>query len=88
MTEISGLKLFGKVFCLLIESQFVMSYIPKRISCIILYIFGLLRVKLLCTRRESKKLTYLCFIVFQFNFPDFSSTIEFDIVVMAIWQYK
>jgi hypothetical protein len=29
--------------------------------------------KTLCMRRESRKLTYLCFIVFQFNFPDFQA---------------
>jgi hypothetical protein len=46
MSEIYSLKLFGKTFFLLIESQFVMSSIPKRLSCIILYIFGLLQVKL------------------------------------------
>jgi hypothetical protein len=37
---------------------------------------------------ERAELTYPCFVVFQFNFPDYSSTIEFDIVVMATWQYK
>jgi hypothetical protein len=35
MTEIASLYSFGKVFCLLIESQFVMSSMPKRLSCII-----------------------------------------------------
>jgi hypothetical protein len=35
MTEIYSLKSFGKAFCLLIESQFVMSSMPKRLSCII-----------------------------------------------------
>jgi hypothetical protein len=30
MTEIYSLKLFGKAFCLLIESQFVMSSMPKK----------------------------------------------------------
>jgi hypothetical protein len=49
--------------------------------------FRLLRVKLYA-RVESRDLTYLCFIVFQFNFPDYSSTIELDIIVMATWQYK
>jgi hypothetical protein len=73
MAEIYSLKLFGKAFCLLIESQFVMSSMPKRLSCIILYIFGLLRVKLLCMRKESRELTYQCFIVLQFNFPDFQA---------------
>jgi len=37
--------------------------------------------------REQKKLTYLCCIVFQFIFPEYSSTIELDIVVMATWRY-
>jgi hypothetical protein len=45
MAEIYSLKSFGKAFCLLIESQFVMSSMPKRLSCIILHIFGLLQVK-------------------------------------------
>jgi hypothetical protein len=43
--ETYSLKTFGKVVCLLIESQCVISSMPKRLSCIILYIFGLLRVK-------------------------------------------
>jgi hypothetical protein len=34
MAEIYSLKSFGKAFCLLIESQFVMSSMPKRLSCI------------------------------------------------------
>jgi hypothetical protein len=46
MAEIYSLKSFGKTFCLLIESQFVMSSMPKRLSCILLHIFGLLRIKL------------------------------------------
>jgi hypothetical protein len=45
-----------------------------------------LRVKLYA-RGESRELTYQCSIVFQFNFLDYSSTIELDIVVMATWQY-
>jgi hypothetical protein len=72
MTEIYSLKSFGKAFCLLIESQFVLSSMPKRLSCINYIIY--LQVtsgKILCMRRESRELTYLCFIVFQFNFPDF-----------------
>ena len=85
--EIYSVKLFGKAFCLLIESQFVMSSMPKRLSCIILYIFGLLRVKLYALG-ESRELTYPSSVVFQFSFPDYSSTIELDIVVMATWQYK
>jgi hypothetical protein len=72
MSEIYNLYSFGKVFCLLIESQCVISFMPKWLSCIILYIFGLLRVKLYA-RGESRKLTYLCLIVFQFNFPDFQA---------------
>jgi hypothetical protein len=28
------------------------------------------------------------FYIISFNFPDYSSTIELDIVVMATWQYK
>jgi hypothetical protein len=46
MTEISSLYSFGKVFCLLIESQFMMSFMAKRRSCIILNFFRLLQVKL------------------------------------------
>jgi hypothetical protein len=28
------------------------------------------------------------FYIISFTFPDYSSTIELDIVVMATWQYK
>jgi hypothetical protein len=28
------------------------------------------------------------FYIISFNFPDYSSTIELDIVVMPTWQYK
>jgi hypothetical protein len=31
-----------------------MSSVPKRLSCIILYFFGLLQVKTLCMRREQR----------------------------------
>jgi hypothetical protein len=61
MTEIYSLKSFSKAFCLLIESQFVMSSMPKRLSCIILYNFGLLRVELYA-RGKMRELSYLCFI--------------------------
>jgi archaellum biogenesis ATPase FlaH len=46
MTEISSLYSFGKVILLTNRSQFVMSSVPKRLSCVILYTFALLRVKL------------------------------------------
>ena len=87
MTEISDLKSFGKVFLLTnIIPIYDIFYAKKAFMHYIIY----LRVtsgKTLCMRREQR-ITYLCFIVFQFNFPDYSSTIELDIVVMATWQYK
>jgi hypothetical protein len=47
MTKIYSLKSFGKAFCLLIESQFVMSSMQKKAFMhYIIYIFGLLQVKL------------------------------------------
>jgi hypothetical protein len=70
MAEIYSLKLFGKAFCLLIESQFVMFSVPKRLSCINIEFLQVTPGKNLCTRRESRDLTYLCFTVFQFNFLD------------------
>jgi hypothetical protein len=60
MAEIYSLKSFGKAFCLLIESQFVMSSMPKRISCIIY--LGVTSGKTFM-HEERAKLTYLCFIV-------------------------
>jgi hypothetical protein len=41
----------------------------KGFHALILNFFRLLRVKLYA-RGESRDLTYLCFIVFRFNFPD------------------
>jgi hypothetical protein len=46
MTEISSLYSFGKVILFTNRISIVMSSVPKRLSCIILYTFGLLRVKL------------------------------------------
>jgi hypothetical protein len=60
---------------------------PKRLSCII-YLRFTSDKTFMHEEREQKKLTYLCCIVFQFIFPEYSSTIELDIVVMATWQYK
>jgi hypothetical protein len=60
MAKIYSLKSFGKTFCLLIESQFVLSYAKKAFMHYIIY----LRVtsgKTLCIRREQR-IIYLCFI--------------------------
>jgi hypothetical protein len=46
-----------------------MFFVPKGFHALILNFFRLLRVKLYA-RGESRDLTYLCFIVFRFNFPD------------------
>jgi hypothetical protein len=46
MSEISGLKSSDKVFFLTNIIPIMMSSMPKRLSCIILYIFGLHRIKL------------------------------------------
>jgi hypothetical protein len=43
--------------------------------------------KTLCMRREQI-INLSMFHCIQFNFSDYSSTIELDIVVMATWQYK
>jgi hypothetical protein len=72
MTEIYSLKSFDKALLLTNRIPIYDVFMQKRLSCIILYIFGLLRVKLYALG-ESKELTYLCFIVFQFNFPDFQA---------------
>jgi hypothetical protein len=54
MAEIYSLKLFGKAFCLLIESQFVMFSVPKRLSCINIEFLHVTSGKTLCTRREQR----------------------------------
>jgi hypothetical protein len=64
MAKIYNLKLFGKAFCLLIESQFVMSSMPKRLSCINIDFLQVTSGKTLCMRRESRELTYVCSILF------------------------
>jgi hypothetical protein len=72
MTETSGHKLFGKVFLLTNRIPICdVFYAKKAFMHYIIY----LRVtsgKTLCMK-ESRELTYLCFIVFQFNFPDFQA---------------
>jgi hypothetical protein len=54
MAKIYSLKSFGKVFCLLIESQFVMFSVPKRLSCINIEFLQVTSGKTLCTRREQR----------------------------------
>jgi hypothetical protein len=54
MAEIYSLKSFGKAFCLLIESQFVMFSVPKRLSCINIEFLQATSDKTLCTRREQR----------------------------------
>jgi hypothetical protein len=54
MAEIYSLKSFGKAFCLLIESQFVMFSVPKRLSCINIEFLQAISGKTLCTRREQR----------------------------------
>jgi hypothetical protein len=48
-----------------------MPYMPKRLSFIIY--LHVTSGKTLCMMRESTELTYVCFIVIQFNFPDFQA---------------
>jgi hypothetical protein len=70
MTEILAFIHLIRSYCLLIKFQFVMFSVPKKgFHALILNFFRLLRVKLYA-RGESRDLTYLCFIVFRFNFPD------------------
>jgi hypothetical protein len=54
MAEIYSLKLFSKAFCLLIESQFVMFSVPKRLSCTNIEFLQVTSGKTLCTRREQR----------------------------------
>jgi hypothetical protein len=42
--------------------------------------------KTLCMRREQR-INLSMFYIISFTFPDYSSTIELDIVVIATWQY-
>jgi hypothetical protein len=69
MTEIFDLKSFGKVFLLTNIIPICDIFMPKGFHALILNFFRILRVKL-CARGESRDLTYVCFIVFRFNFPD------------------
>jgi hypothetical protein len=64
MNEIYSIYSSSKIFCLLIESQFVMSSMPKRHSCINIDFLKVTLSKTLCNRRESRELTYLCSILF------------------------
>jgi hypothetical protein len=52
MTEISSLKSFGKVFWLLIESQFVMSFMSKKAFMHYTIFLQVIPGKTLCMRRE------------------------------------
>jgi hypothetical protein len=89
MTEIYSIYSFGKVFCLLIESQLVMSSMPKRLSCINIDFLQVTSGKTLCMKREREQgINLSLFYIISFNFPDYSSTIKLDTVVMATWQYK
>jgi hypothetical protein len=67
-TEIYSIYSFSTVFCLLIESQFVMSSMPKRLSCINIDFLQVTSGKTLCMRRERRELTYLCSILFHLIF--------------------
>jgi hypothetical protein len=73
--------------CLLRESHVVISFMPKRLSCINIEFLYVTSGKTLCMRREQR-INLSVFYIISFNFPDYSSTIELDIVVMATWQYK
>jgi hypothetical protein len=44
--------------------------------------------KTLCMRRERRINLSVFYRYFNLIFPDYSSTIELDIVVMGTWQYK
>jgi hypothetical protein len=48
-------------FCLLNESQFVMPFMQKRLSCIVLNFFILLQVRLYAWGK-SRELSYMCLI--------------------------
>ena len=86
MTEISDLKLFGKVFLLTnIIPICDIFYAKKAFMHYIIY----LRVtsgKTLCMRREQK-INLSVFHCSSIYFPRFTSTIELDKVVMATWPY-
>jgi hypothetical protein len=55
MTETYSIYSFGKVFCLLIESQLVMSSMPKRLSCINIDFLQVTSGKTLCMKRERER---------------------------------
>jgi hypothetical protein len=63
----------------------VMSSVPKSLSCINIEFIQVTLGKTLCMRREQR-INLSAFYIISFNFPDFSSTIDLDIVVMATWQ--
>jgi hypothetical protein len=71
ITKIYSLYSFGKVFCLLIESQCVISSMPKRLSCIIYLRFT--SGKTLMHEEREQKINLSVFYYFQFNFPDFQA---------------
>jgi hypothetical protein len=52
MAKIYSLKSFGKAFCLLIESQFVMFSVPKRLSCINIEFLQATSGKTLCLTKS------------------------------------
>jgi hypothetical protein len=71
MTEISGLKTFGKDFFLTNIIPIYDVFYAKKAFMHYIICLRVTSGKTICMRRESRKLTYMCFIVFQFNFPDF-----------------
>jgi hypothetical protein len=72
MTKIYSIYSFGKVFCLLIESQFVMYSMQKRLSCINIDFFRLLRVKIMHEERDQR-INLSVFYNISFNFPDYQA---------------
>jgi hypothetical protein len=60
MTEITGLKLFGKVFLLTNRIPICDVLYAKKASMHYIIYLRVTSGKTLCMRRESKKLTYLC----------------------------
>jgi hypothetical protein len=86
MTEISSLKSLGKVFFLTNRIPICDVFCAKKafMRCIV---FLLLTVdNTLCMRREQRIILSM-FHWYLNLIPRFPSTIEFDIVVMATWQY-
>jgi hypothetical protein len=58
----------------------------KRLLCIIYLRFTSGKTFMHDKREQGINLSV--FYIISFTFPDYSSTIEIDIVVMATWQYK